>query len=319
MQRDSGYARFSRTILAGLLVCGMAGCISLPVRRAKPLPENAVPPVIAVSSFDNRSSFAGQWKLGDGMADLLVSELLQSRNFVVVERGNIKNVVSEIDRQKDKRFRPEGRVERGRLKNARYLIRGVINDFSQVGGGSLWFNFTQILFLGRAYKARVAMTLTIVDIETGEIIKAVSTAGTARARQAYAQSTYKGVAFGGDIFFRTPLGVATSAAIRRGVNQIIEEVPRVYWEPMIAEVSAGNSMILNGGENRGLEPGMVYDVRTAGRPVTDPATGDILSVLPGKTIGRVRISRVLPAVSYAIPVSGSGFQRGQRLFPVASP
>ena len=307
-------ARVALLALVPLLAASLlTGCITSLFAPYPSLPKNAIPPVVAVSSFDNKSGFSGQWELGGGMADLLVSELLLSRNFVVVERSQLDKVVDEIHRQKDRMFRSEGRVDEGRLKNARYLIRGVINDFSQEGGGSLSVAFKNLISLGRGgYRARVALTLTIVDVESGEIIESVPCSATAAAHSAYISATYKNVTFGGDTFFRTPLGEATAEAIHDGVHGLLERVPRIFWEPMIAAVE-GRLIALNGGSRRGFKKGQRYNVRGAGRQVTDPATGDSLTVLPGAMLGTLRVTEVQKDIAWAEPVRGIRFERGQRL------
>ncbi len=292
-----------------VMLAAMGGCMtgSIP-----PLPPNAVPPRVAVASFENRSSFEGQWKLGPGMADLLVSELVASRNFVVLERGSLDKVVDEISRQSNRLFRPEGRVDEGRLDNAQYLIRGVITDFSQTSGGSLWLGLRRLLIGSGGYTARVGMTLTIVDIESGRIIDSVQCSGKAKAGDAYAKGSYKGIQFGGRSFFQTPLGIATTSAIRQGLHGIVRKMPRKTWTPMIAEVD-GARIVLNGGRERGLQTGAIYQVRGKGTPVTDPLTGDVLDIMPGPVIGTVRIMEMRDQVSVAELVSGHGFARGQTL------
>jgi len=292
-----------------VMLLGMGGCLTGGI---PPLPRNAVPPRVAVASFENRSSFEGQWKLGPGMADLLVSELVASRNFVVLERGSLDKVVDEISRQSHRLFRPEGRVDEGRLDNAHYLIRGVITDFSQSSGGSLWLGIRHLLIGSGGYTARVGLTLTIVDIESGRILDSVQCSGKARAGDAYAKGSYKGIQFGGRSFFQTPLGVATASAIRQGLHGIVKKMPRTTWTPMIAEVD-GNRIVLNGGRERGLETGSVYQVRGKGTPVTDPLTGDVLDVMPGPVVGTVRIMEMRAQVSVAELLSGHGFARGQTL------
>lgn len=292
-----------------VVLCGLSGCMS---GRIAPLPPDAVPPRVAVASFDNRSSFEGQWKLGPGMADLLVSELVDSRNFVVLERGSLDKVVDEIARQSNRLFRPEGRVDEGRLDNAHYLIRGVITDFSQSSGGSLWLGLRHFFIGSGGYTARVGMTLTIVDIESGRIVDSVQCSGKARAGDAYAKGSYKGIQFGGRSFFQTPLGVATASAIRQGLRGIVKKMPRITWMPMIAEVD-GPRIVLNGGRERGLQTGAVYQVRGSGTPVTDPLTGDVLDIMPGPVIGTVRIMEMRDQISVAELVSGHGFARGQTL------
>jgi curli biogenesis system outer membrane secretion channel CsgG len=308
-----------KILLSFLFAALCSGCMSLSEPYAKPADKDVLPPVVAVCSFDNRSGFQGQWTLGSGMADLLVSELVSSKNFIVVERGQLNSVVGEIDMQKDKHFRTEGRVEDGRLKGARYLVRGVINDFSQTGGGAISVALRTILFGGRGYKAKVALTLTIVDVETGQILDAVQCSASACASSAYASTTYKNVAFGGEMFFKTPLGSATANAIRKGVNIIIAKVPPNKWEPMIAEVENSGRIILNGGSGRDFKTGVLQDVREHGRIVTDPGTGDVLTVLPGPTVGTIRITQVDEKISFAQPVKGTNFKRGQLLVPYVKP
>ena len=287
-----------------------AGCVVFP---AAPLPHDAIPPRVAVASFENRTDFSGQWNLGSGMSDLLVSELVKSRNFTVLERGKLDKVVNEIKRQGNKLFRQEGKVKQGRLENARYLIRGVITDFSQVSSASLWGGIRRLLFIGgKTFKARVSMALTIVDIESGKIINSVQCSGSARASTAYANAEYKGVRFGGDVFFRTPLGTATAKAMRRGLKGIIKKVPRRYWLPMIADVNE-HQILLNGGENRKFKINTVYSVRKKGVPVTDPVTGDLLEILPGKVIGIIQVTEVRDRIAAAEVVEGYGFARGQYL------
>ncbi|OVE75726.1 hypothetical protein BVX97_03705 [bacterium E08(2017)] len=274
------------------------------ISRVKPLSDDYIKQVVAVTSFENRTGFSGQWKLGSGMADLLVSELVASGHFVVVERKFLRNIVGELERQHDKYFRKEGRVPHGRLKNARYLIRGVITDFSQVGGGGLFFGVKKFLLGGKAHKARVALTLTIVDVESGEVISSVQCSGTARAGQAYAKGTYKNIAFGGDSFFKTPLGVATCNALRRGLEGLVEEMPKVRWRPMIAQVVDARYIILNCGDDREIRVGNVYYVKAESRPIHDPVTGDVIKYVPGKEIAAVRVTAVDDSISRAVVLDG---------------
>jgi len=282
------------------------------VHSTPPLSEEMHAPVVAVTSFENRAGFEGQWKLGDGMADLLVSELVLSRNFVVVERQHFEKITSELQRQQSSFFRPEGKTPLGRMKNAQYLIRGVINDFSQTSGGGITLLLRSLFLLGRGQTARVSLTLTLVDVETGEILSSVQSTGLVRTREAFAEATYKGVTFGGEIFFATPLGQATARAIEGGVNQIARNMPQNPWRPMISCVRDG-VILVNGGKDRGFREGAEYIARGPAEPVTDPATGDVLTFVPGSRVGQLRIIQVDEKVSFAKIIQGQGFSRGQWL------
>lgn len=178
--------------------------------------------------------------------------------------------------------------------------------------------FRRLLIGGGGYTARVGLALTIVDIETGKIIDSVQCAGKARAGEAYGKGSYKSIHFGGDTFFRTPLGVATAAAIRQGLKGIVAKVPQQYWQPMIADVN-DHQIVLNGGTNRGLAIDQFYRVRGKGSTITDPGTGDILEVLPGPILGVLRVVEVRDNVAGAEVASGHGFARGQYLERIPAP
>jgi len=304
-------------LVAVAIILTTAGCVSFH-RKVPPLPKGAVPPRIAVTTFENRSSFRGQWKLGPGIADLLVAELVESKNFVVLERGNLSAIVDEIALQKNRLFRKEGKVDEGRLENARYLIRGVITDFSQVSGGSLWMGFRRLFIGSGGYTARVGLTLTIVDIESGKIIDSVQCAGEAKAGEVYGKGSYEGVHFGGSKFFKTPLGLATAEAIQEGLRGIVKKVPKNFWKPMIADINP-RQIILNGGKLQGFKINQFYRVRLKGKPVTDPGTGDILEIMPGPVVGVIRIIEVREKVAGAEVVSGHSFARGQLLERIHPP
>jgi len=307
--------RLLARLLAFTAILSLTGCVMTMIDSIPALPEDLHAPVVAVTSFENRSGFAGQWQLGSGMADLLVSELVRSRNFTVVERQHFEGLVDEIQRQQTRLFRGEGKTAIGRMKSAQYLLRGVINDFSQTSGGGLSVAFRSLFFGGRGHNARVSLTLTIVDIESGQIIASVQSTGLVRTREAYVEANYKGVSFGGDIFFATPLGKATARAIRGGVRQITEDMPENPWRPMISCMKNG-VVILNGGKDRGFRENTVYVVRAPAEPVTDPATGDILTFLPGAKVGTIRVTRVDDKVAFAEVLNGSSFERGQCLTEV---
>jgi len=306
----------SRIVLALLLVLAFAGCHSL-ISPARPLPPDKIPSSIAVTTFENRSGFSGQWELGQGVADLLVSELVLSKNFEVLERAQLGRILDEIDMQRNGYFRSEGKVAKGRLKNAQYLIRGVVTDFSQVSGGSLWLRMQRFLVGGRAYTARVGLTLTIMEVESGRIVDSVQCAGNARAKSAYGAGNYDDVKFGGDMFFKTPLGRATSDALRQGLKGIIAKVPQNSWVPVIAAV-VNAEIIINGGSNRGLKTGQVYQVRGTDSQITDPLTGDVLTTLPGSAVALIRIVSVAPSSSSAVVIKGAAVERGQRLTLIPS-
>ena len=102
-------ARFLAIIFLTMGLVLQPGCLSFP-HALPPLPEDAIKPIVAVTTFRNEAGFSGQWELGRGVPDLLVAELLQTKRVVVVDRQNLPEVVGEITRQGNDLFRKEDGV-----------------------------------------------------------------------------------------------------------------------------------------------------------------------------------------------------------------
>lgn len=274
--------------------------------------EPVTKPVVAVLDFENKASFSGQWNLGQGMADLLVTQLMETERVVVLERRHINDVVGELNRQDQDLFRPEGRVERGRLKNAQYLIRGAVTDFTVIGDVSGWFGVQDKAMLrGRGERARVALVITVSDVASGEVLSSVQAEGDVSAGGLGVGINYRQLSFGGDAFFRTPLGKATERAMERAVKRILYEVPPRPWEPRVAWVD-GTQVAVNGGADVRLKPGAQFVVRGAPEPLTDPVTGNTIDVKPGKVLGRIRVQTIKDTASYGVLEEGTA-RRGDLL------
>lgn len=303
-------ARFLSIVFLTMGLVLWSGCASM--RGAlPPLPEDAIKPVVAVTTFRNETGFSGQWELGRGIPDLLVSELLQTKRVVVVDRQNLPEVVGEIARQGNDFFRKEDGVTRGRLKNARYLVRGVISDFTQTGNSTGWFRSSKVEAGIWGARALVMINLTIIDVESGEVLCSVPAEGSAYASFYWTKFNYKDVSFGGDAFFKTPIGSATREAIQQAVIEIMRHLPLTTWRPRIAEVAA-DTVIVNGGENYNVQTGTVFNVRESGRTITDPTTGNAIDYIEGKVVGQIRITNVRNQAANGVVVSGKA-KRGDFL------
>jgi len=308
--RAKGCARFLPIVIVTMGLVSFSGCLSFP-RALPPLPADAIKPVVAVTTFRNETGFSGQWELGRGVPDLLVSELLQTKRVVVVDRQNLPEVVGEINKQGNELFRKEDGVTRGRLKNARYLIRGVITDFTQVGNTTGWFRSSKTEAGIWGARALVMINLTIIDVESGEVLCSVPAEGSAYASFYWAKFNYKDVSFGGDAFFKTPIGAATREAIQQAVREIMRHLPLTTWRARIAEAAA-TSVIINGGDNFCVQTNTVFNVRESGRTITDPTTGNIIDYIAGNVVGQVRVTQVRPQAAEGTIVSGKA-KRGDFL------
>lgn len=292
---------------AVLLLAVLPGCSSSTGPIGKP--AKFVRPAVAVEPFENRAPFPLKWDLGDGMAEVLTASLVSSGRFDVVSRASLDSVMSELDLQRDPRFREQGRVAQGRLKNAHYLVRGTVVDFSHVAGGGLHFMRGLVHGRVRGYVALVSITLEVIDVETRAVLSNTFE-GQAWASEASVDAVYHDIAFGGEAFYRTPLGHATRDAIWQALHWLVDQVASAEWHPLIARIE-GSGIYLNGGSDRGVRVGELLEVREAGEPIVDPASGDILGQVGERTVGRLRVVNVAERFAIAEVVSGEGFRVGQ--------
>lgn len=320
MNSPTSRLRPSLTLVAGILLgAALLGCQTPETRPIAaggiPFKKGAeVPPVVAVADLENQANFTGQFNLGHGMADMLVTGLMKTKKVVVLERQNLRDILGELSLQKDGLSRPEGRVAGGRLKNARYLIRGSITDFTEVESTAAKLGVSSLKIFGGAQRAQVALHLRIYDVESGEIMASLKSEGNASSGGAGAAGQYKNVTLGGEAFKRTPLGKATEQAIKEAVDKLLKALPVDYWRPLVAEVEQG-TVVVNGGDNVRLQPGDQFIVRGQPRFVTDPATGNVIDTIPGQQNGRIQIVKVSPLSATATLLEGTA-QRGQMLEPV---
>jgi curli biogenesis system outer membrane secretion channel CsgG len=304
-------------ITIALLLFGCATRYYEPKPTTSPLikPARLIKPVIAVTDFENKSGFSGSWNLGTGMADILITELLDTDKAVVLERQHIGDVISEINLQGSELFRKEGKVTMGRLKTARFLIRGSVTDFTVTHDASGWFGIPSSgSFFLRGQSAKVTLHAMLIDVENGEVIGSVKNSGSASSGMFGGTFDYKKVNFGGEMFFRTPLGRATEEAMRKSVHDILRVIPPEYWRPVIAEANT-KRVIINGGENVGIKPGALFRVMEQERVVTDPLTGDVIERRNGIIKGWIRITDVLQTSSHGEITDGSA-DRGDWLEPM---
>ncbi len=279
--------------------------------------EDCVKPTIAVMKFENRAPFPLGWDLGDGMADVLVDRLVATGRYHVIERPELGSVLDELRFQNAGATRPHGRAERGRLKNVQYLVKGTITDFGHVAANQGFLGLGGLDVFGGSNRAVMGLTLYVVDVESGEIIASESLQESVRASETEVRAAYRDVAFGGSVFYRTPLGRATAKVLGKAVDRVTGSIAARPWRPKVAGVQGDGTVVINGGADRGVRVGTLYEVREAGPPIVDPDTGDLLGRAAGRTIGVLRVVRVHARYASAEAVTGQGraFEPGQLCRP----
>lgn len=275
--------------------------------------EQSLKPTVAVMKFECRAGFPMKWQIGTGMADILVDRLVATGKFRVIERPEIDAILREQSFQRSGVTRTQQRAKPGRLKNVQYLIKGTVTDFGHASSAGGFLGLDRLHVFHSATQAVMGLTLYVVDVESGEILCSESLQESVNASDTRVQAVYKGVSFGGQVFFTKPLGRATAKVIDRAIDRISDTIASRPWVPKIAQVRAGGLVVLNGGHNRRVGTGQRFAVLESGEPIIDPDTGDLLGEHRGRQVGTVVVQNVQWRYSEAKIVEGAAkdFQVGQ--------
>ncbi len=295
---------FSKTLIAGLAILLVFGIFLTSVAFA------GHKKIVAVSRFENKTSYSGQVHIGDGMADQLTDSLMQSGEFVVLERQTLKDVFDEQDLAQSGRMAKSKSARTGKATSAQILVKGTITEFeAKSSGGGSGVSLFGVKLGSSKGEAHVGVIVRLIDTTTGEVLHSQRVEGKAKSGGFKLGLDIKGVGFGTDGFSKTPLGKATQIAIDNAVEFIASKMRGVPYQGSVIKVS-GDVIYINAGERAGAAAGEVFSVYSVGESLIDPDTGENLGSEEEK-LGTVKIFDVKEKYSKArAEGSASGFKKG---------
>lgn len=245
-----------------------------------------------------------------GLTEMLATALVEAGRFVVLERKNIQQVLSEQEFGASGRVNPETAPAIGQAIGAQVLITGDITEFtytkSSVGGNLSILR--SVGATGERIKAMVALDIRLMDATTGEVVFSRRVEGDASATGLVTDVQIQDQQLGTAIGSQTPLGAASREAIEGAVAAIVEGMSRIPWSGRVVDVR-GPSIYVNSGSESGMTAGMRLDVFEQGAALIDPETGISLGA-PDARVGAIRIAQVAEKYAVAQTLDGGPFQRG---------
>lgn len=268
---------------AAIAVLLLAGCAELPVMGAsEPPPQFIYPPYdglkkrVAVIRFENKVKTPipdVSWNIGEGLGEMLTTELFKTGRFIMVERAALADVVKEQELGQTGLVRKETAAKVGELLGAQLLITGAVTEFeAQSSGGAGGIGYGGFALNLQVQNAHVGVDIRLVDASTGQVLKSFNADATAQSKGLGLMGDVKGVSFGSEAFTKTPLGQATREAIFKAVMFIVSEMEVVPWTGRVIQVN-GKDVYVNAGSNINLTPGLVLAAYIKGEDLIDPATG----------------------------------------------
>jgi len=289
---------------------------------------------VAVMNFEFgaiQKWWSGNWDIGKGVSDLIVTELVTDGTFRVIERNRLDQILAEQNLGNSGRANPTTAAQIGKVLGVNGMIVGSITQFgTEKKKRGISGAFSKIGALGggtygtQKGKAKVVIDARIVDTVTGEILAVAKGTGESQ-RSGLMLGGYGGgsggsgggsVNMGSSDFRETILGEAVQYAVTELANKLIKsenKMPEVEIEiaGLIADVD-GPTVILNIGSSEGLEAGTILKIKRVNRTVKDPATGRVLREI-SNLVGELRVNEVDNHSSVGTIVSGNKIKVGDKV------
>jgi curli biogenesis system outer membrane secretion channel CsgG len=273
---------------------------------------------VAVFVFQDKSDRSVSWYdgkgVGDGMSDMLTTDLVKSGKYRVIERAEIDRIMNEQRFGQSGAVTAESAAKVGQLLGVEFAVIGAVTEFGKKDGN----NDVGIRGVGlglRQQGAVCAIDVRLVNTSTGEII-AAETIRKEKNKTGLSVSTNEFRFNNRDGFDQSVIGKAVRECID-GVMKLLEKSEaKVQWQAKVITVQ-GSDIFINSGANDGLASGKHFAIFKKGQALIDPDTGISLGSVDSQ-IGELEI--VDPSIgggkaSKCRLVSGSGGEKGSIVRP----
>jgi len=279
--------------------------------------------VVAVARFDAVGSFTsvyGNWDVGGGLESMLITALMESGRFIVVERAQIQPILAEQQMKQQGLVNPTTGPATGNITGVHAFIIGSVTEFGAAdkgGGFSLGAGGSGGVLGGvmgglsqQSQSGKVTIEVRYVNATTTQIMDTVTISEDIESSSWSVNAGYKGVSLGTNKFYNTPLGEATRRCITRAVQQLASELNNVPWTGLVVDYD-GTDLYINAGSSSGMKAGDKLVIERIAKTLTDPATGEVLKIQKQK-IGLITLTSVDEKISSGSfqPLDISKPQRG---------
>lgn len=278
---------------------------------------------IAVFEFEDKTDGSlGWWQggqsVGQGLADGLITALVKSERYIVVERSKLNEVMAEQSLGASGAVDDQTAASIGKILGVEIAVFGAVTHFGitedKKGGrvpvmGPPGMRGRRLGVSVSTAEAQVVLDVRLVNTSTGEIIAAESVRGVETKRGvslSNAHMTFKNEAE----FDESMIGKATRKALKGVVMKINAGMAKVPWSGKVVK-SEATTVIINAGSSIGVSVGDTLIVYAAGEELIDPDTG--LSLGSEETrIGTVVVTSDIAEGKAAkcTVIEGSGGARG---------
>jgi curli biogenesis system outer membrane secretion channel CsgG len=291
----------------------------------QPVPQVKGPKrTVSVGKFDAIGSFTNQyggWDVGGGLSAMMVRALQETNRFIVLERANISQIMSEQEMKGQKLVHKGSGPQLGKLIGVNFMIYGSVTEFGaqdkgsgfSLGGSGGFGGMLGGAVSQQSTSGSVAMDIRIVDTTTSEILETYTVREETKGSSFDLSLTVKQISAGHNQFMKTPLGETTRRCLNRAVQLIAKKANDIPWTGKVVAFE-DNELYVNAGTDSGVNAGDRFKVTRITKQFTDPETGKILGQRK-KILGSVELTGVEKKLSYGtfLPLADLKPERGDML------
>lgn len=228
---------------------------------------------IAVDRFTNETIY-GRSLLRDGdldplgkqASDMLMSRLIASGKFLILERPDLEKIKRE-----------QVFIDKTNIIGSDELILGSVTEFGRFTAG-------QVGFLSTTKKqiARAKVEIRLVDVRTGHAFFSATGSGEANTESGEIAGYGSRADYDATLNDR-----AIAAAISDVLNEIVSKLEERPWRTDILKIE-NNKVFISGGKHQGIKNGDILSIMKEGQVVKSQQSGFEVS-LPPTEIGKLRV------------------------------
>ena len=184
--------------------------------RELPRPDPANIKTVTVYRFQNKAGFPHGLAISNGMTDQLITALVKSGHFKVVERAELGDVMTEKRLQRS--GEATGDAGKTKLVGAQLIFKGAITEMDQTGGGGIGVRHGGVGLGLQTWAAQVGLDMRIVNAGTGVVIDSIDV--RRKVRKTGMRAAHKwGVA--GNVKISNALDLAIRETLEEAVFQLV--------------------------------------------------------------------------------------------------
>ncbi len=234
---------------------------------------------VAVADFDASTTFLEQYgevDIGGGLAAMLATALVDSGQFIVVERAEFGAVRDEQELAATSPIAAEQGGLTARLSSAQLLIVGSVTEFNQAAKRRGFFIGVGGLGLSpRSETGTVALDIRVVDTLTSEVVSSYVVRESIKTKTVDLSFSDGKIDLSQSNFHETPVGQAARKAIDSAIQRFATEAAARPWTGQVVDFD-DDVVAINAGANAGIQAGDSFGLHRVTKVLTDPVSGRII-------------------------------------------